>query len=54
MLLMEETDQLWPLHCQDRLVELKDVASDGAQICGQPQNFGADDMWPATKFLWPA
>jgi hypothetical protein len=32
---MEETDQLWPLRCRDRLVELKDVASDGAQICGR-------------------
>ena len=43
MLLMEETEQLWPLRCRDRLVEPEDVASDGAQICGQ-------NLWTATKF----
>ena len=31
---MDEMDQLWPLRCRDRLVELKEVVSDGAQICG--------------------
>jgi hypothetical protein len=41
---MEEMDQLWPLRCRDRLVELKDVGSDGAQICGRQQNFVADDL----------